>query len=187
MIIRIAAAITAALSACFAIGAGSFGEVSQTYMPRPDCIRLHVIANSDEDDDQRVKLLVRDALLSAVRESMTAASPEEAEKELASLGETLQSEAERALRENGADYGAQLIAGEFFFPDREYGGEYYPAGRYKALRVVLGEGEGHNWWCVMFPPLCVIETGGEPARYNEDGTLRFRSFFAELWKELFGA
>ena len=64
-------------------------------------------------------------------------------------------------------------------------GEVYPAGEYEALRITLGRGEGKNWWCVMFPPLCVIDCG-EPASFYPDGRLEFKSILAELWRGIFG-
>lgn len=154
-------------------------------MKTEDCLRLHVIANSDNAEDQLVKLKVRDAVLSFMG-GMDAASLEEAEKNLLDGGDKLLSAVETTLDENGFSYGAELKLGSFQFPDRVYDGEFYPAGEYEALRIVLGNGEGHNWWCVMFPPLCVIETDQEKAEYNEDGTLVFKSFIYDFIKGIFG-
>lgn len=147
-----------------------------------DVLRLHIIANSDSQDDQRVKLLVRDAVLGYVKTSFTATTTEQAEMQLILMGDGILEAAEDALRDNGCDYGAQLIAGVFDFPDRVYNGVLYPAGEYRALRVVLGAGEGKNWWCVMFPPLCIIIDGNEP---QTDEPVKFESLFAELWRKLF--
>ena len=153
---------------------------------RADCLRLHVIANSDSPEDQSAKLAVRDAILACVREDFEAEDADSARLELMAKGSSLQDAAEKALSERGMDYGAQLVSGEFDFPDRDYCGELYPAGRYEALRVILGDGEGQNWWCVMFPPLCLIETEDEKAEFNEDGTLVFKSRIWEFIKEVFG-
>ena len=175
-ILRITAGLLAALSLTAALCAHA--------AERKNALRLHVIANSDSYEDQRVKLLVRDALLETF-DGFSVDSREEAKTRLLAMGDELQSAAERVLYENGADYPVTLEAGEFEFPDRSYGGELYPAGEYSALRVILGAGEGQNWWCVMFPPLCVIDDGSGVS-YNEDGTLEFRSFFAEIFRRLFG-
>lgn len=148
-----------------------------------DCLRLHVIANSDDKDDQAVKLKVRDAILEEASALISAETSSVAEEELMLHGAELQSAAERVLRENGMDYGVSLFIGEFDFPDRCYAGELYPAGRYRALRVVLGEGAGENWWCVIFPPLCLITDEPE---FTPEGSLVFKSFLAELWGRLFG-
>ena len=144
-----------------------------------------MLADSDSEEDQAAKLKVRDAVLAVARERCRASSPEEAMEELLSLGSELQRAADETLAENGMDYGAAVYAGEFDFPDRVYSGELYPAGRYEAIRIVLGSGRGHNWWCVMFPPLCVIEEEPGEAEYDEDGTLKLKSFFAELIRGLF--
>ena len=172
-----AAAALAALTLAILL-AGGTGEKSKA-------LRLHVIANSDSDEDQRIKLLVRDAVLECMGGCEGAATPKEARELLLSKGELLQEAADRVLLEEGADYGASLISGRFDFPEKTYAGNTYPAGEYEALRIVLGEGEGQNWWCVMFPPLCLIDSGGGVEK-NADGTLRFRSFFCDLWRGIFG-
>lgn len=147
------------------------------------CIRLHVLANSDSEEDQAAKLKVRDAVLALSRERLTAADRDTALSELLSMGGELQTAAEETLASLGMDCGVSVLAGEFDFPDRTYGDKLYPAGRYEAVRIILGEGEGRNWWCVMFPPLCVIDDSPE---YREDGALAFKSFFIELWRGIFG-
>lgn len=175
-----------ALAAVFVLSAALFPACASDEPKLPDALRLHVIANSDSREDQEAKLLVRDAILSAFNEGFAAETKEQAEEKLLSMGEPIMEAAENALSECGMDYGAELAFGEFDFPDRTYGGKLYPAGRYKALRVILGEGKGQNWWCVMFPPLCVIESEPGETETNEDGTYKFKSFFVKLWKEIFG-
>ena len=91
--------------------------------------------------------------------------------------------AEQALAECGMDYGASLEIGTFPFPQREYGAEVYPAGEYAALRVVLGAGKGQNWWCVMFPPLCILELPGGEIDYEE---LKTNSLLIKLLKSIDG-
>ena len=173
--------ISALLSALFLAFAAVPAQKKQ-----PDCIRLHILADSDSAVDQAAKLAVRDAVLKIARELPEAGSKDAAREELLSKGAELQRAAEETLRARGLDYGAVLMTGEFDFPDRTYGETLYPAGRYEAIRIVLGSGDGHNWWCVMFPPLCVIEDEPGSAEYDEDGTLKFKSFFAELIRGLFG-
>ncbi|MDO4573553.1 MAG: stage II sporulation protein R, partial [Clostridia bacterium] len=123
-----------------------------------EVLRLHILANSDSEADQRVKLLVRDAILAVMEPCGELA---EAEAWLLANGRLVLETAERVRRENGFHYGAQLMLGESEFPDRVYGGTLYPAGSYYALRVVLGSGAGHNWWCVLFPPLCIVTADAE--------------------------
>ena len=179
-LLRIAAgALAAAALAIPALAAG------RAKAETPDALRLHILANSDSEEDQEVKLRVRDAILELFDGGLGAGSSEEAYERMLAIGEEIQSAAERVLSENGMDQTVTLEAGEFDFPERTYGEEIYPAGRYTALRVILGAGEGHNWWCVMFPPLCVIDDGSG-VQMNGDGTLRFRSLIADIWRRLFG-
>lgn len=120
-------------------------------------IRLHVVANSDQPADQEVKLEVRDALLGASEDLFAAEVPDDAiglVKENLSL---FQRVAENVLVANGYDYAVGAEFGTFSFPERAYGPLVLPAGDYQALRIVLGEGKGANWWCILFPPLCYLD------------------------------
>lgn len=121
-------------------------------------IRLHILAASDSDYDQALKLKVRDAILAAgvfeAAEDADGAEAMTAEAEQAALDI-----ANRVLYEEGAPYGARIEYGLEVYPTREYEGIRLPAGEYRSLRIVLGEGEGQNWWCVLFPPLCLGAAG----------------------------
>lgn len=120
-------------------------------------VRLHIIAGSDSEYDQAIKLEVRDAVLEAVGADMP-----EGEAELAALAEDT---ANAVLDESGCGYEAEAEYGVFMFPEKTYKGLSLPAGEYEGVRVVLGSGEGRNWWCVMYPPLCVED--GEPELSEE--------------------
>lgn len=121
-----------------------------------ECLRLHVLANSDSDADQAVKLIVRDALLEKTGDAFSlCASADEAADYVITNKESLEALAENVLSENGFDYKAQIYVETEYFSTRQYDDVTLPAGSYNAVRVILGEGEGHNWWCVMFPPLCL--------------------------------
>ena len=89
-----------------------------------------------------------------------------------------------------AGYDAQLELGEFPFPDRTYGGTLYPAGNYRALRILLGGASGRNWWCILFPPLCVIDFDGENEAEDQPAVqaepIRFESLFIKLIRRVFG-
>lgn len=123
---------------------------------RRDVLRLHVIASSDSEDDQTVKLLVRDAVLENGAEifdgSVTA---EQAEEKISPRISEIEQTANKVLRDNGFDYTAKAAVVSEYFDERQYEDITLPAGTYKALKVVLGAGKGKNWWCVMFPPLCL--------------------------------
>lgn len=129
---------------------------------RENVLRLHVIANSDSEEDQSLKLKVRDALLDASG-SILASSADTESAVLTARKETkkLESTAQRVIDENGFDYKVKVEVGKSRFPTREYEDVTLPAGEYTAVRVILGKGEGHNWWCVMFPPMCLPAAEGE--------------------------
>lgn len=119
-------------------------------------LRLHIPANSDSDEDQAVKLLVRDELLS--RSERIFAECDTREEVIAAAKDNLdefERTADRVLAENGFDYTASAELAEMPFDERVYGDLTVPEGTYTALRITLGSGEGHNWWCVMYPPLCL--------------------------------
>ena len=129
-----------------------------------DVLRLHILANSDSEEDQAVKLRVRDALLPLFEATGSYA---DARAFVLSHGAELLDLCQEALSATGAAYGAQLLLGVSDFPDRTYGGVLFPAGAYDALEIVLGDGAGHNWWCVLFPPLCVVTIDGAAPREQE--------------------
>ena len=120
-----------------------------------DTIRLHVIANSDDDADQALKLKVRDAVLETVGcvvEGMT--SKEEAEAALEKNLGAIKRSAESAVRAEGRSDAVAVTLTTENYPTRSYADFTLPAGDYTSLRVMIGEARGHNWWCVLFPPLC---------------------------------
>ncbi|MGE5592527.1 MAG: stage II sporulation protein R [Betaproteobacteria bacterium] len=125
-------------------------------------IRLHVVANSDSEDDQALKLEVRDAILARARTLLgSVKTKEEAWQVLLEKAGELQAAAIDRIRASGKPYGACVEMGTFAFPERTYGPITVPSGDYDAVRVVLGEGKGQNWWCVLFPPLCFIQVDKE--------------------------
>lgn len=131
-------------------------------------IRLHVLANSDTEADQTLKLQVRDKILAQTNELL--AGQESAAEAAAILRENLEPLAQTAAREiaaRGYDYPVEVRLEKTWFPTRRYEDVSLPAGNYQALRVLIGAGEGHNWWCVVFPSLCLpavsegaVETAG---------------------------
>lgn len=123
---------------------------------RGDVLRLHVLANSDSEEDQQLKLKVRDALLKAGKNIFDGSvTKENAEEKIEKEKDFLIRTAEKVIRENGFDYDVEITVTDEFFTTRTYENVTLPAGKYKALRVLIGESEGRNWWCVMFPPLCI--------------------------------
>lgn len=123
---------------------------------RDSVVRLHILANSDTQTDQRIKLAVRDAVLNCSATLFDGSTDvENARIAVEENRMAIEDAANRVLTENGVDYKAKLVFTEEFFDTREYDGFTMPAGRYKAVKLILGDGAGKNWWCVMFPPLCL--------------------------------
>lgn len=162
-------------------------------------VRLHVIAHSDDPADQELKLLVRDRVLTMTEDVLRAGeSTEQAMSELRRALPQLRQAAEEALRGAGCDLPVTALLENAEFPCKSYDGFALPAGEYPALRLVIGEGRGQNWWCVVYPPLCTAaaadfaataESGGWSGddvalarQENEPYRLRFRCI--ELWEEL---
>ena len=162
-------------------------------------IRLHVIANSDSPEDQALKLRVRDRVLARAQEILEqSADMEQAEQALTAALPELTREARETLAAEGCAQPVQARLEPAEFPTKDYDGFSLPAGKYLALRVIIGEGRGQNWWCVVFPPLCTAaacdwQDAGRDAGLAEDDLslmaeedqgyqLRFRS--VELWEKL---
>ena len=119
-------------------------------------IRLHVIAESDSEHDQALKLTVRDAVLETVGAIVEGCSTkDEAEEVIFASLDVIRAAAEKTLRENGSGAEVTVEFSPEYYPTREYESFRLPAGKYTSLRVKLGSAEGRNWWCVLFPPLCL--------------------------------
>jgi len=121
-------------------------------------LRLHVVANSDSDEDQALKRQIRDDILVYMKENMNKDSTLEESKSF--IKENIPGIEEIAMNEinqRGMSYGAKAFLGDYDFPTKVYGDIALPSGSYQALKVVLGNGSGANWWCVLFPPLCFVD------------------------------
>ena len=129
-------------------------------VPVSQYIRLHVVAADDGAAAQALKLEVRDAVLAAVRPLVAdCGDADEAWQRIGENVDALEAVAAQKARALGYDGPVAAGTGVFDFPDRQYGALFVPAGAYRALRVVIGAGEGRNWWCVLYPSLCVPEAG----------------------------
>lgn len=121
-------------------------------------IRLHVIANSDTDSDQQLKLAVRDAIIDQVGTNFADnCQKDEARQEILAHTEDIRLIAQEVIADWGYDYPVEISLGKSDFPTKTYGNVTLPAGTYDALKVIIGEGAGQNWWCVLFPPLCFVD------------------------------
>lgn len=186
------------LGLCAAMLWGAWSMQRQDALARK-MIRLHVIANSDSAEDQALKLEVRDRVLDFTTTVLQrSADIEDAQLRLREELTRIESIARQEISAQGYDYQvtAQLASTEF--PLKEYDGFSLPAGEYMALRLVIGEGEGQNWWCVVYPPLCTAAATDMPRTAIQAGltdddinliteedtgyVLKFRS--VELWEQL---
>ena len=143
--------------AAAAVLLGSFSVFAEQCEELPHKLfRLHILANSDSEEDQQLKYDLRDYLLEDMKEVFadcaTAAEAREAAKSALPL---ITAKAQQFIYDKGYDQTVTVSVENTYFTTRSYGSLVIPAGNYDALRIVIGEGEGHNWWCVMFPPLCL--------------------------------
>lgn len=189
-------ALLIALAVCLLTGAAALQRQDDL---QQKMIRLHVVANSDSREDQALKLQVRDEVLAFTEETMRRSESREAAN--AALKESLPEIcrlAENTLRQNGCADTVETRLEPAEFPLKAYDGFRLPAGEYMALRVLIGEAQGQNWWCVVYPPLCmtaasdVAQTGivcgmekEELSLMQEEGEeyqVKFRC--VELWEQL---
>lgn len=179
------------LALCFTLLAGTWAGAASSRVSE-GLVRLHVIAASDDATEQAIKLDVRDAVLSYLEPKLGSAADIAGAKALIEANlDGIAAAAESAAQ--GREVNVTL--GEEYYPTREYDTFSLPAGRYQSLRVTLGEGAGHNWWCVVFPPLCLTAAESEAAFEELDGETRaiissdgggvqFKFRLLELWGEL---
>lgn len=162
MSLAIAAAIVSAVSWAAVVGGAGSAPRSDLAHSGDNLLRLHVIAHSDAPAEQEVKLSVRDALLLEMASWQPPTSGRAFEAYIGERKERLVEVAEGTLRQAGFVHPVRVEIGRFPFPEKRSGEILLPAGEYRAVKVVIGAGEGHNWWCVLFPPLCFVERDGEP-------------------------
>ena len=123
---------------------------------KTDVVRLHILANSDSDEDQALKLKVRDKILETGKELFDGSkSVEETERIIKEEMPEFKKTAEQVIADNGYDYSVNCELVNMYFDERIYDEFTLPAGNYDAFRITIGKAEGHNWWCVMYPPLCL--------------------------------
>ncbi|MBC5998244.1 stage II sporulation protein R [Romboutsia ilealis] len=149
-------AIISIMSISIKSEADKIDNISESYKEK--LIRFHVIANSDTEEDQELKLKVRDKVISYLQPKLeNSSSIEESEKIITNEYDNLQEISRETILDNGYDYDVKVGIEYSNFPTKQYSNVVLPAGEYKALKVVIGEGKGKNWWCVMFPPLCFVD------------------------------
>ena len=164
-------------AAVFAAGACSVGAFAYNCSRvRSDVLRMHVIANSDCSADQQLKLMVRDAVLERGAQLFDGTvTADEARRKIEPHKAELEAAAREVIERAGYDYPVSVNVVNEYFATRCYGSLTMPAGRYTAVKVVIGEGAGRNWWCVMFPPLCLPaaqDRGGNLDAFFDDSELK---------------
>ena len=181
--------IAALMALSLALCAGTWAQTRQQTISSA-LVRLHVIADSDAAEEQEIKLEVRDAVLAYLTPVLEEAENQQQARQI--IRDNLEGIAQAA---GSAARGRQVSVtlSRESYPTREYEGFTLPAGRYESLRVILGQGQGQNWWCVVFPPLCLSAAESEKVQdvlkgedlsivTEEEGyVLRFR--LVELWGE----
>ena len=151
---RIKISVTVGIVVAILFSICSFAKTSEEI--RSDVLRLHVIANSDTSVDQNLKLRLRDYILQEGKDIFNGSvNVENAVKKIEPVLPELEKLAKAFVNQAGFDYDVKISLSNEYFTTRTYETVTLPAGKYLALRVVIGSGEGHNWWCVMFPPMCV--------------------------------
>lgn len=151
---KIKISITVGIVVAILFSICSFAKTSEEI--RSDVLRLHVIANSDTSVDQNLKLRLRDYILQEGKDIFNGSvNVENAVEKIEPVLPELEKSAKAFVNQTGFDYDVKISLSNEYFTTRTYETVTLPAGKYLALRVVIGSGEGHNWWCVMFPPMCV--------------------------------
>lgn len=150
------------------------GKVSAEKLIPDDAIRLRVIPNSNSDYDQEIKLKVRDLVQQEMQQLLqnTKGSEEARQKIVLDLPK-IEDDVKSLLAKEKYSLGYEVSFGQHYFPEKQYKGVTYNAGMYESLLVTLGSGKGDNWWCVLFPPLCLIEA-------EESTEVEYKSFVAEM-------
>ena len=196
---RIILTVLIALGAFFALQ--KIIPTNEEFAIYESTVRLHVLANSDSDTDQSLKLKVRDAVLEMVSQ-MDVDSKDEAVKAIENNKEKIEALATSVIQREGFEYTAKVEVGKEIYPTRYYEDFALPAGEYTSVKIIIGEGSGQNWWCVLYPPLCTtaavaydeeycIEVGLTKGQYNlitenESGEYKIKFRLLELVQEVFG-
>ena len=182
--------ISLLLALCFSLCLGTCAQAKQSSLSS-SLVRLHVIAVSDDEYEQSLKLRVRDGVLSYISPKLRdVKSAQQAQEIIKNELDGIKAAAESSAEGRSVE----VTLSQEYYPTRNYEKFSLPAGKYQSLRVILGEGEGHNWWCVVFPPLCIsaaeqeqaVESMSEDMRgiVTEEDGYEYKFRILELWGEL---
>ncbi len=149
------------------ISSGTYIASAQESKLSDSVLRLHVIANSDNPADQALKLAVKDEIVKFMQAKVINPADAGDAKDLAQKDlPRIKAIAEAKIIASGYAYPVEVYVGECEFPTKSYGNMVFPQGEYQAVRVIIGEGKGKNWWCVLFPPLCLVSSGDRGMSLN---------------------
>lgn len=163
--------VALALGLVIAIITGARADARQADLSSK-MMRLHVIANSDTDTDQALKLRVRDRVIKTSQKLLTGVSSIDNARDIIKQNlKIIETVAQDEIHRNGFNYSVRAELTNMYFPTRDYESFSLPAGEYEAFRVIIGSGKGHNWWCVMFPPLCITAAEAEVTKAAETAGL----------------
>ena len=161
--------LTAGIILLFVLGLFSMLPIHGEQEIYESVVRLHVLANSDTEEDQALKLMVRDEVLRVSAPLLKdCKSREQAEQILGAHADEIADAAQAVVQAQGYDYPVSVLLGKEDYPTRTYENCCFPSGTYVSLRVCIGEAEGQNWWCVLFPPLCLSAASAEDDDSNEE-------------------
>ena len=146
-----------------------------------EVLRLHIIANSDSSSDQELKLQVKNCIVELMQTEFAEATDSKeafclAKKRIPAIKAT----AERIVNDQGYEYPVKVCVGNYNFPVKSYGNLVFPAGSYPAVRIIIGEGQGKNWWCVLFPPLCLVASSDKGLSLDNPPESKVTFKFLEL-------
>ncbi len=131
-------------------------------------IRFHVIANSDNNEDQELKIKVKNAVIEYLYPYLSnSSSIEESRQIIIDNEDKVKQIAQKVIKDNRYSYDVKLELSHENFPEKSYGNIVLPQGNYEAFRIIIGSGQGRNWWCVMFPPLCFVDESKAEVQYNK--------------------
>lgn len=195
-LLRIEISLLVALIICGVLNINAFSQQCESI--REKMLRMHVVANSDSEEDQQLKLKVRDAVLSAGKEIFDGSiTSSEAQEKITPHIDYLENVALETIKNEGFDYGVEITVENEYFNTRTYDNIVtLPAGYYNAIKVIIGEGKGQNWWCVMFPPMCLptavaeceisdVLTEDETEIVTETEKYKFKFKIVEFFEEIF--
>ena len=195
-IFRIELSLLVALIICGALNINAFSQQCDSI--REKMLRMHVIANSNSEEDQQLKLKVRDAVLSAGKDVFDGSvTSDDAKEKIRPHIDYLEKVALNTIKSEGFDYNVKITVENEYFNTRTYDNSVtLPAGNYNAIKVIIGEGKGQNWWCVMFPPMCLptsvaeceisdVLTEYETEIVTETEKYKFKFKIIEFFEEIF--